>query len=83
MRDITAQDAGAASALLSTLQQSALGLGPALLGGIFLHLVNRSHGDYSAALSGFLATEVVMMLALAAAALCARQQLAPRCPTNA
>lgn len=83
MRDITAQDAGAGSALLSTLQQSALGLGPALLGGIFLHLVDQSHGDYSAALSGFLATEVVMMLALAAAALCARQQLAPRCPTNA
>jgi len=83
MRDITAQDAGAGSALLSTLQQSALGLGPALLGGIFLHLVDRSHGDYSAALSGFLATEVVMMLALAAAVLCARQQLAPRCPTNA
>ncbi|MDF7759703.1 MFS transporter [Kosakonia cowanii] len=83
MRDITAQDAGAGSALLSTLQQSALGLGPALLGGIFLHLVDQSHGDYSAALSGFLATEVVMMLALAAAALCARQQLAPRCQTNA
>lgn len=83
MRDITAQDAGAGSALLSTLQQSALGLGPALLGGIFLHLVGQSHGDYSAALSGFLATEVVMMLALVAAALVARRQLAPRCPTSA
>ena len=83
MRDITAQDAGAGSALLSTLQQSALGLGPALLGGIFLHLVGQSHGDYSAALSGFLATEVVMMLALVAAALFARRQLAPRCTTTA
>jgi len=83
MRDISAQDAGAGSALLSTLQQSALGLGPALLGGIFLHLVGQSHGDYSAALSGFLATEVVMMLALAAAALFARRQLAPRCTTTA
>ncbi|APZ07481.1 MFS transporter [Kosakonia cowanii] len=83
MRDITAQDAGAGSALLSTLQQSALGLGPALLGGIFLHLVGHSHGDYSAALSGFLATEVVMMLALVAAALFARRQLAPRCTTTA
>ncbi len=83
MRDISAQNAGAGSALLSTLQQSALGLGPALLGGIFLHLVGQSHGDYSAALSGFLATEVVMMLALAAAALFARRQLAPRCTTTA
>ncbi|AUP76433.1 hypothetical protein CWS02_08025 [Enterobacter sp. EA-1] len=38
MRDITASDAGAGSALLSTLQQATLGLGPALLGGLFCTL---------------------------------------------
>lgn len=31
MRDIQPDDAGAASAILSTLQQAALGLGPAIL----------------------------------------------------
>lgn len=82
MREISTQDAGAASALLSTLQQATLGLGPALLGGLFLHLVNQSQGNYSSALSGFLAIEVVMMLALAAAALAARRQLSAACLAN-
>ncbi|TDT58673.1 MFS transporter [Enterobacter sp. AG5470] len=82
MRDLTASDAGAGSALLSTLQQATLGLGPALLGGLFLHLVGQSHGNYSTAMSGFLATEVLMMLMLAVAAIGARRQLAPHCPAN-
>ncbi|QJT81824.1 MFS transporter [Kosakonia sp. MUSA4] len=82
MRDITTQDAGAGSALLSTLQQATLGLGPAALGSVFLYLVGQSQGNYSIALSGFLVTEVVMMLVLAAAAVSARQQLAHRCPAN-
>lgn len=82
MRDISTQDAGAGSALLSTLQQASLGLGPALLGGLFLHLVNQSQGNYSSALSGFLATEVVMMLMLAAAAIGARRQLSASCMAN-
>ncbi|PTA87692.1 MFS transporter [Kosakonia sp. H7A] len=82
MRDITMQDAGAGSALLSTLQQSTLGLGPAALGSVFLYLVGQSNGNYSTALSGFLVTEVVMMLVLAAAAVSARQQLAHRCPAS-
>jgi len=79
MRDISTQDAGAASALLSTLQQATLGLGPAVLGGLFLHLVAQSQGNYSSALSGFLATEVVMMLALAIAAIGARRKLSATC----
>ncbi|KIS42341.1 MFS transporter [Kosakonia radicincitans] len=82
MRDITTQDAGAGSALLSTLQQATLGLGPAALGSVFLYLVGQSNGNYSTALSGFLVTEVVMMLVLAAAAVSARQQLAHRCPAS-
>lgn len=36
MRDISASDAGAGSAILSTLQQATLGLGPAILGSLFL-----------------------------------------------
>lgn len=79
MRDIAARDAGAGSAILSTLQQATLGLGPAVLGGLFLHLLARSQGNYSSALSGFLAVEVVMMLALATAAVCGRQHLMPVC----
>ncbi|WP_072567650.1 MFS transporter [Enterobacter sp. SA187] len=79
MRDIAARDAGAGSAILSTLQQATLGLGPAVLGSLFLHLLARSQGNYSSALSGFLAVEVVMMLALATAAVCGRQHLMPVC----
>lgn len=79
MRDIAARDAGAGSAILSTLHQATLGLGPAVLGGLFLHLLARSQGNYSSALSGFLAVEVVMMLALATAAVCGRQHLMPVC----
>ncbi|SQC92722.1 Uncharacterised protein [Cedecea neteri] len=74
MRDIDLNDAGAASAILSTLQQSALGLGPAVLGALFLHL-QRQSGDYSVAMIGFLAAEIVMMLALAVAAVTRRQLL--------
>jgi hypothetical protein len=74
MRDIDLNDAGAASAILSTLQQSALGLGPAVLGALFLHLQHQS-GDYSVAMIGFLAAEIVMMLALAVAAVTRRQLL--------
>lgn len=82
MRDISARDAGAGSAILSTLLQATMGLGPAALGGLFLHLLARQHGDYSAALSGFLAVEVVMMLALAIAAICGRQHLTRHCPAG-
>ncbi|HAU8266002.1 TPA: MFS transporter [Kluyvera intermedia] len=82
MRDIASQDAGSGSAILSTLQQATLGLGPAVLGGLFLHLLNLSQGNYNEALGGFLIAEIVMMLLLAVAAIGARQQLAPRCPAN-
>ncbi|MBV8872267.1 MAG: MFS transporter [Metakosakonia sp.] len=82
MRDIATQDAGAGSAILSTLQQATLGLGPAVLGGLFLHLLNLTQGNYNEALGGFLVAELVMMLMLAVAAIGARQQLAPRCPAN-
>ena len=75
MRDISACDAGAGSAILSTLQQATLGLGPAILGSLFLTLAQRSGGDYPRALIDFLAVEVVMMLVLGAIALWLRHHL--------
>ncbi|MGE0971476.1 MFS transporter [Klebsiella sp. WOUb02] len=75
MRDISASDAGAGSAILSTLQQASLGLGPALLGSLFLALARRSGGDYALALIDFLAVEVGMMLLLGAIALRLRHHL--------
>lgn len=75
MRDISACDAGAGSAILSTLQQATLGLGPAILGSLFLTLAQRSGGNYPQALIDFLAVEVVMMLILGAIALRLRRHL--------
>ncbi|MGL4724783.1 MAG: MFS transporter [Scandinavium sp.] len=77
MRDIKKQDAGAGSAILSTLQQSTLGLGPAVLGSMFLALA--SGGGYITAIVGFLGLEVLLMLLLAAVALSFRQHLSG-CP---
>ena len=65
MRDISASDAGAGSAILSTLQQATLGLGPAILGSLFLALARRGGGNYPQALIDFLLVEVAMMGAIA------------------
>ncbi|MEB5697290.1 MFS transporter [Klebsiella aerogenes] len=75
MRDIRACDAGAGSAILSTLQQATLGLGPAILGSLFLTLARRGGGDYTQALIVFLLVEVAMMLLLGAMALWLRRHL--------
>ena len=69
MRDIQPDDAGAASAILSTLQQAALGLGPAIFGAILLHALQHHHGDYTQAINVFLAVETVMMIVLGLATL--------------
>ena len=74
MRDISASDAGAGSAILSTLQQATLRLGPAILGSLFLTLA-RGGGTYPQALIDFLAVEVAMMLLLGAIALWLRHHL--------
>lgn len=75
MRDITANDAGAGSALLSTLQQATLGLGPAVFGSLLLVLVRHHHGSYPEAIMGFLGVEAVMMMLLAAIAVGLRHHL--------
>lgn len=75
MRDIQPDDAGAASAILSTLQQAALGLGPAIFGAILLHGLQNHHGDYTQAVNVFLMVETAMMVVLALATLRLRHRL--------
>lgn len=75
MRDIQPDDAGAASAILSTLQQAALGLGPAIFGAILLHALQNHHGDYTQAVNVFLMVETAMMVVLALATLRLRHRL--------
>ncbi|MDX7035456.1 MFS transporter [Enterobacter roggenkampii] len=75
MRDIQPDDAGAASAILSTLQQAALGLGPAIFGAILLHALQNHHGDYTQAVNVFLMVETAMMVVLALATLRIRHSL--------
>ncbi len=75
MRDIQPDDAGAASAILSTLQQAALGLGPAIFGAILLHALHAHGGDYARAINLFLGVETLMMVVLAATTLCHRHRL--------
>ncbi|MCK7314596.1 MFS transporter [Enterobacter bugandensis] len=75
MRDIQPDDAGAASAILSTLQQAALGLGPAIFGAILLHGLQNYHGDYALAINLFLAVETGLMVILALATLRMRHRL--------
>lgn len=75
MRDITANDAGAGSALLSTVQQATLGLGPAVFGSLLLVLMRNHHGSYTDAMVGFLGVEAVMMLLLAIIAIGLRHHL--------
>ncbi|KGI65101.1 MFS transporter [Enterobacter sp. UCD-UG_FMILLET] len=75
MRDIQPDDAGAASAILSTLQQAALGLGPAIFGAILLHALQNHHGDYTQAVNVFLMVETAMMVVLSLATLRIRHRL--------
>ncbi|MDU4436848.1 MAG: MFS transporter, partial [Pluralibacter gergoviae] len=75
MKDISACDAGAGSAILSTLQQATLGLGPAVLGSLYLAIARQGNGHYPQAMAGFLGVEVVMMVILAIVAVLYRQRL--------
>ncbi|HIE5388385.1 TPA: MFS transporter [Enterobacter cancerogenus] len=75
MRDIQPDDAGAASAILSTLQQAALGLGPAIFGAILLHALHDHRGDYAQAINVFLSVETGMMIVLALVTLRMRHHL--------
>lgn len=75
MRDIATADAGAGSAILSTLQQATLGLGPALAGVLYQHLHHSTNGSYADAMIGFLIAEAGVMLLLALLTLIKRRGL--------
>lgn len=77
MRDIDTRDAGAGSAILSTVQQATLGLGPALLGSLWLALADAR--GVIIAIVGFLGLETAMMLLLAALAVGYRRHLHAEC----
>jgi MFS family permease len=68
LSEVPAADAGAASAMLSTMQQAALGLGPALYGGLFAWRLQAGE-SYPAALGVALGSEVFAMGVLALTAL--------------
>ena len=74
MRDIQPDDAGAASAILSTLQQAARAW-PGDFGAILLHALQNHHGDYTRAINVFLAVETGMMIVLGLATLRMRHRL--------
>lgn len=80
LADVPAQDAGAGSAMLSTVQQTALGLGAPLLGAMFVHFVPVS---YLMAARSALVAELAVMALLVVVALIYRRssRAAPkRCP---
>lgn len=69
LADIKPEQAGAGSAMLTTVQQAAFGLGPALLGAVFSQALRWSGGAYLSAAKAGLAAEIVLMLVLVASAL--------------
>lgn len=71
LADVPASEAGSGSAMLSTVQQTALGLGAPLLGTVFVHFVPVS---YLAAARAALIVEFGVMLALVVITLAYRHQ---------
>lgn len=68
LADVPKTHAGAGSAVLSTVQQTAMGLGPMLLGAVFSHVL-QPHGDYRQAILITLGVEWGLMLVLVVFAL--------------
>lgn len=68
LSDVPVTQAGAGGAMLTTVQQAALGLGPALLGAVFAHRLHATGGDYLQAVLTALAAELCLMAVLVASA---------------
>lgn len=64
LSDVPAEQAGAGSAMISTLQQASFGLGSALLGAVFAQSLHYSQGNYLNAVTSALAVEWCLMLIL-------------------
>jgi MFS family permease len=64
LSEVRPDQAGAGSATLSTVQQAAFGLGPALFGSVLTHFLNLHEGNYLNASVGVIALELFLILAL-------------------
>lgn len=73
LADIPHHHAGEGSAMLSTVQQSAFGLGPMLLGTVYSQAL-QAHNDYQSAVVAALIAEFVLMLILVMRVLRARDR---------
>ncbi|MEA9391505.1 MFS transporter [Acerihabitans sp. TG2] len=80
LSDVPKDHAGAGSALLSTVQQAAFGLGPMLLGTVYT-LVLQQHGNYKTAVLAVLIAEWILMLVLVVRAVISRHQI-PALPSQ-
>ncbi|MCL2892142.1 MFS transporter [Brenneria tiliae] len=64
LSDVPVSHAGSGSALLSTVQQAALGMGPIMLGSLLVQMLHITHGRYAASLIAVLGAELGLMLIL-------------------
>ncbi|QDX29831.1 MFS transporter [Dickeya poaceiphila] len=80
LSDVPTQQAGSGSALLSTMQQASLGLGPIVLGTLLVQALHASGGHFARALIVTLMAEWGVMLVLVWCALRNRQTFTPTCP---
>lgn len=69
LSDVQTHQAGAGSALLSTMQQASLGLGPIVLGTVLVQVLHTSGGNFASALIATLMAEWGLMLVLVLCAL--------------
>ena len=67
LSDVPAPQAGAGSAMLTTVQQASFGIGSALLGAVFAQTLHHTGQYLDAALAGLLAEFCLMMILLASA----------------
>jgi len=74
LSDVPKDHAGAGSALLSTVQQAAFGLGPMLLGSVYSQVLQQ-HGSYKTAVLAALIAEWILMLVLVVRAVMSRHQI--------
>ncbi|MBN7120817.1 MFS transporter [Erwinia billingiae] len=74
LSDVPKDHAGAGSAMLSTVQQAAFGLGPMLLGTVYSQVLQQ-HGSYQQAVLLTLAVEWIVMLLLVIRAVATRRSL--------
>ncbi len=74
LADVPKDHAGAGSAMLSTVQQAAFGLGPMLLGTVYSQVLQK-HGSHQDAVLITLAAEFILMLLLVVRAVLSRRKL--------